>query len=149
MSFPRSLCVWEYSDLAQFFFFLSRKMAIGLVLIQRKGSYTPHPYIYTLTPTFDANYQVYPLYKIKHNQPFTHSPHLFLEKTEVLLEKTLPWLEKTIPTISEHSLPNTFPVFLIVFLCSFSYPFHVFFLLIIFRNHWLRFKVFRKHGIVF
>jgi len=35
------------------------------------GSYTPHPYIYTLTPTFDTNYQVY---------PFNHSPPPFSGK---------------------------------------------------------------------
>jgi len=43
-------------------------------------SYNPHPYIYTLTPTLDKKYQIYPLYKIKLNHSFTYSPHLFLEK---------------------------------------------------------------------
>ena len=48
--------------------------------ILRMESYNPHPYIYTLTPTLDKKYQIYPLYKIKLNHSFTYSPHLFLEK---------------------------------------------------------------------
>jgi len=69
------------------------------------GSYTPHAYIYTLTPTFDAKYQIYPLYKIQLNHSFTSSTHLFLKN----LNPTLFW--KTLATKTKHywnpSLPKT------------------------------------------
>lgn len=59
--------------------------------IQRKclswGSYTLHPCIYTLTPTFNTNYQIYPFCKIKHNLTFTSSPHIFSGKTMSLKKK--------------------------------------------------------------
>jgi len=45
------------------------------------GSFTPHPYTYTFTPTFNINYQIYPLYKTQHN-----TLSLF----------TLPFLKKTV-----------------------------------------------------
>jgi len=41
------------------------------------GDYTPHPYIYTFTPTFNTKFQFYPLYKIKHKHSFTCSTHHF------------------------------------------------------------------------
>jgi hypothetical protein len=48
------------------------------------GSYASHPYYYTFTPTFYINYQIYPLYKIKHISPFDVHPTF----TPSVLEKT-------------------------------------------------------------
>jgi len=44
-----------------------------------QGSYTSHPYIYTLNLTFDTKFQIYPLYKIKLNHLFTPTFFFLLE----------------------------------------------------------------------
>ena len=38
---------------------------------EQTRNYTPHPYIYTFTPIFYTNFQIYPLYK---KLPFHFSP---------------------------------------------------------------------------
>jgi hypothetical protein len=64
----------------------------------RKLYLTP-PYVYTFTPTFNTKFQFYPLYKIKHNNSFTCSPHPFSGKLttnfhpHLLLENLHPKLQ--------------------------------------------------------
>jgi len=41
-------------------------------------SYTPHPYTYTFTPTFDTNYLIYPLYKTTKLTFHFSTPHTLL-----------------------------------------------------------------------
>jgi len=74
------------------------------------GSYTSHPYIYTLTPTFDTKFYIYPLYKIKLNHLFTPT-FFFLLKNITNIHPTFFW-ERTHKTNNKHYinlvLPKTF-----------------------------------------